>query len=183
MSADLNHAYGADFRNKTIWLVGDVDKDMYRRLAINLAIMDRGGSTITIYLNTEGGCVTSARGIYSAIRRCRNRIRIVVEGEAASSGVWILQAADERIMTPEANLMTHIGSESSEDSHPMNDNARKAHDNTVGKWMKQVLFEKIKNKKPRYTMQKLNEFLLFDKYLTPKQALAMGLIDVIEERI
>lgn len=175
------HAYGVHFPTRTILLTGVVSADMYTMLSKNLMLLDRGGNTIVIHLFSEGGDVTAARAIYRRIRECKDHVRIVVYGEASSSASIILQAADERIMTPESILMLHLGEEEISDSHPRNLDRIVAFNRKTEEWMKNIYLQRIKNKKPRFTKSKLDDILMFDSYFTADQALEYGLIDRKEE--
>ena len=48
--------------------------------------------------------------IYDAIQMCRSHVTILVYGQAESMSSIILQAADLRVMTPNAHFMSHYGS-------------------------------------------------------------------------
>lgn len=180
-NADYLHNHDVYFPKRAIVATGEVNLAMYNLILKNLMILDRGGQTITILLNSEGGDITSCRGIYSAIRECKDYVRIIVYGEANSAASIILQAADERIMMPDSEMMIHLGEETYPSDHPRNIDSLHTHFRRSERWMKKIYLEKIKNKKPRFTKEKLEELLRFDKHLTPRQALDLGLIDLIGE--
>ena len=47
--------------------------------------------------------------------------------------------------------------------------------------MENIYLKKIKESKPRFTRQKLQDLLLFDTYMEPEKALEYNLIDYIGE--
>ena len=76
-------------------------------------------------------------------------------------------------------MMIHLGQEELASSHPRDIDALHAANRRAEHWMTAIYLEKIKHKHPRFTKKKLEEFIQFDKYLTPNQALDLGLIDHI----
>jgi ATP-dependent Clp protease protease subunit len=66
---------------------------------------------IRIILNSFGGCWYNGMAIYDAIRSCPAHVTIEVFGAAMSMGSIILQAADERVIHPNATIMVHDGYE------------------------------------------------------------------------
>lgn len=166
---------------KTIVLVGEVDEDMFEMLVKNLHALDTKSGDITIKLMSEGGSVAVARGIYDIITGCKNIVRIQCYGEVASSATIILQAADVRIMSPNSKLMIHVGEESAPRSKPKDIDRLVQEHRKDEIWMENIYLEKIKQKKPRFTRKKLKDMLEYDTYLSPKEALDLGLCDKIGE--
>lgn len=64
---------------------------------------------IRILVNTLGGCVYSAAGIFDAIKACKSHVTAEAIGACMSSGAVILQAADHRVIHPSATFMLHDG--------------------------------------------------------------------------
>lgn len=173
------HNRNVHFHKRTLWMTGVIDRKMYEEVSKNLAVLDKANSIISIKLFSEGGDLAACRAIYSSIVECQSDVTITVYGEACSSASVILQAADERIMMPESDLMIHLGEEGYPAEHPRNIDALITHNRRMEKWMKNIYLERIKQRKPKYTMQKLSDLMRFDKYITAKQALDLGLIDYI----
>jgi ATP-dependent protease ClpP protease subunit len=175
------HDYGIYLPTKTIRMVGEVDEDLFKDAISNLHILDSISGDITIKLSSAGGDIDYGKAIYDAIRGCKNRVRIIGYGLIASCATLIMQAADERILSPNAKMMVHIGTEGYSEDHVYNvRNAFKAYEDDR-KWMEDVYFEQIKKRHSRYTRQKLEDLLVFDKYMSPKECLELGLIDSIGE--
>lgn len=65
---------------------------------------------VTIWLNSPGGDVIEGSRIYTAIREHQGRVRICIDGIAASAASVIAMAADELCMAPTAYLMIHRAS-------------------------------------------------------------------------
>lgn len=173
--------YGVYIPTKTIELFGEITPELAANTINNIHAMDSYSGSINIKLNSQGGCVTSGWAIFDAIGGCKNYVRSTVYGQASSMGAIILQAADERIMTPHSILMLHIG-ELNLNDHAVNvDRWHEHFKNVDKKQMEDLLLEKIKHKRPRFSRKKLNELLIFDSIMTPKEALEYGLIDKIGE--
>jgi ATP-dependent protease ClpP protease subunit len=180
---EMVHNYGVDLSTKTTWIEGEIDVDQAEMLSKNLSILDSNlnGKAITIILNSEGGCVTQGLRMYNLIKRCKNYVRILVEGHAESIATIILQAADERVMLHDAHLMVHIGAESHVEDHPENIKRWQKKNDEDGKRMEDIYLGKIKEKKKRFTRNQLKELLKFDTILKAKEAIDYGLIDRIED--
>jgi ATP-dependent Clp protease, protease subunit len=137
------------------------------------------GKPITILLNSLGGDQGSGMAIYDAIIECKNHVTIKAYGAVMSIAVWILQAADHRVMSKNSRMMLHTGQMGLEMNHP----------EINKRWMEQhekdelifedIILKKIQVKQPKYTKRQVKELLKFDTILTPEQALDLNLIDEI----
>jgi len=174
--AHQNEVY---FPKRRVWLTGEVNEKMYQIASKNLCILDNSSGDIFIEINSEGGDLSAAKGIYDRIKCCQNRVNIEVYGSAFSSASLILQAADTRMMAPHADLMLHIGQNGTPMDHPTNNERASEYLKLMDEWMMRVYWKRIKEKRPRFTLNQTKELLKFDTYLTPKQALELGLIDTI----
>lgn len=175
------HDYGIYLPTKTMTIIGEVDEELFKSVITNLHVLDSISGDITIKLSSTGGDLDAGKAIYDAIRGCKNRVRIIGYGLIASCATLIMQAADERVLAPNAKMMVHIGSEGYAEDHVFNvRNAIKSYqaDRT---WIEDVYLEQIKKKHPRYTRQKLEDLIVFDTYMTPKECLELGLVDSIGE--
>lgn len=179
-NCDYLFSYGIYFPTRTIWMTGDITEDKYDKWSKAIYILSRSKGDISIHLNSEGGCVTQCRAIYTCIKQCiNNHVKIVVYGQAASSASIILQAGDTRVMTLDSDLMIHLGEETLATDHPRNIDRAHAYNRRVEKWMKDVYLSKIKEKRPRFTKTKLEELIQFDRFINAKQALTLGLVDSV----
>lgn len=178
----LFHEYNIYWPNRTVPITGEVDIDMYEMVLKNLHVLDSTAGTINIFINSEGGELTQCKAIYDLIAGCNNHVRGMVYGEAASSASIFFQACDERLMSPNSELMIHIGSEGSPEDHPENKARWDAKYKRDGEWMREIYLERIKEVKPRFTRKKLTDLLRFDTILTAKEAIELGLCDRIEDK-
>lgn len=158
------------------------DGAMVERLIKALHILDssapNGDQPITIIMNNPGGDKYHGVAIFDAIKACKNHITIKVFGHAMSMGSIILQAADRRIFSPNSKIMIHYGTWGHY-GHPKEFYKWAEEGKKYDSWMEEVYFEKIKEKKPAFTLNKIKEMLNFDTILNAKEALELGLIDEI----
>lgn len=61
----------------------------------------------TMYLSSPGGAVDAGIDLFNAIKRYQGKVTIVVDAIAASMGSYLLQAADERVVSQNSKLMVH----------------------------------------------------------------------------
>ena len=143
---------------------------------------------ILIHLLSIGGSVDDGMAIYDAIAQTRSKITILVHGYAASMGVIILQAADYRVLMPNAFLMVHGTSISTSDTVTAIESLIDFH-KFQSKTMLDILCDKCIGS-PMFKANKLNnktmkEYILniirekVDWYLTAENAIHHGLADAI----
>lgn len=63
------------------------------------------GDTVNLYINSVGGSVKEALGIYSTLRRCPATVVAYIDGYAASAASVIAMAADKIIMPRNTCMM------------------------------------------------------------------------------
>lgn len=63
--------------------------------------------TVRLYINSWGGDVKEALGIYSALRRCPAKVEAYIDGYAASAASIIAMAADKVVMPRNTCMMIH----------------------------------------------------------------------------
>lgn len=128
---------------------------------------------ITIYLNSGGGCCMNGMAIYDAIKYCPCEVTVYATGSAMSMGSVILQAADVRIIYPNAIVMIHDGSLS------ITAEARTVFNwaESQRKWNELMykIFAERSGKPAAFWRKKCAT----DYIMTAKEALAVGLVDSI----
>lgn len=157
-----------------------VDHMLAERLIKNLTILESiNKEPITIILNTPGGDWYHGMAIYDAIAACKAHVTVKGIGQVMSMGSVIMQAADSRVLYPNAKMMIHYG-----------DNALSGHSKIVKKWaeddqknnakMEEIFLEKIKQKHPDFDIRRLKKMLDYDTILSAAEAVNYGLADSIE---
>lgn len=117
--------YGIDIGSRTIYL-GDasynddsegngVDYLVADKFIKALHILDSkapaGDKPITVIQNTLGGSWFDGMAMFGAIKACNNHVTFKMLGPCMSMGSIIPQAADHRLIDPNATFMMHYGSE------------------------------------------------------------------------
>jgi len=101
-------------------------------------------------------------------------------GNIMSMGAWVIQAADERIMTPNATMMVHYGIWSYE-GHSMDYLQWAKELSRLNKLMEDTLLARIREKHPKFSAAKFRRQFLFDSFLSAQEALDLGLIDRVAQ--
>lgn len=115
------HDYGANIATREIFLHNHyhtednenpgVEYRMSNTFIKNIRALDsKNNSPIIIHMQSVGGEWDDGMAIFDAITMCRSYVTIVAYGQASSMSSIIFQAADWRLMTPNAHFMCHYGS-------------------------------------------------------------------------
>jgi ATP-dependent protease ClpP protease subunit len=133
---------------------------------------------IVINLNNMGGDWYHGMAMYDAIRACRCHVTINVFGSAMSMASIILQAADTRIVAPNATIMIHDGDEELIGSP-----------RTVVKWadyvkhisdvMYEIYLERMREKQPKIKRARIRDMCVADTIFTAQEAVDAGLADSV----
>ena len=133
---------------------------------------------IRMYLSTTGGDVEAGLGIFDVLTALPS-LEIVVVGYAYSMGILLLQAASERMMTPNSSLMAHWGHQAVDDDNKENYRRKLAFQSVLDEKCDNILLKRMKEKKKSMTLKKIQVLTEHDWYMGPKEAIKMGLADSI----
>lgn len=121
------HDINIDLKNREIYLhsyIGcegeepGVDYKSAINLQKNLRILDSlDNSPILIHMHLPGGDWSDCLGMYDAIKICKSKTIILAYAKVESSSSVIFQAADLRILMPNAHVLLHYGSISLDAEH------------------------------------------------------------------
>lgn len=75
--------------------------------AFRQALSEHKGKNITVWIDSWGGDVFAAAGIYNAIKEHKGKVTAKIDGKAVSAASVIAMAADEVLMSPASILMIH----------------------------------------------------------------------------
>ncbi len=185
---DKFYDYDLDIAHRTIYLGSDVDDDgedhgvnaaMAERVIKALHLLDQKKEDITIIMNNPGGDWYHGMAIYDAISGCQSTITIKVYGMAMSMGAVILQAADHRVMAPNAKFMIHYGTAGSADTHSKIYQKWAKEYEKVDTAMEDIFLEKIHTKHPTFKREELEKLLDYDTILTAQETVNLGLADEV----
>lgn len=149
-----------------------------------LHVLDNAGNRsepkpINIIMNNPGGDDYHGLAIYDAIKSCQNEVIVKVYGHAMSMGSIILQAADERVLSPNSKVMLHYGSISFE-GHSKNLERIAEENAKMNLWMEDLYLEMIKKKHPKFNRKRLRDLIKYDYFLSATEAVDLGLADRVE---
>jgi len=108
-SASIFLASGVDLEHRIIDLFDDIDSDTVGIAikGIQLMMMKSKTDPITVFINSFGGCVYSAFGLYDILRSLPCLVKTVNVGCCMSAGAMIFLAGDERYCYENAVFMFH----------------------------------------------------------------------------
>lgn len=154
----------------------EIGPDALARLLQALITLERKSSSpVTIYLNTEGGCLWNVLGMYDIIKASSLSVTIVGVGRIWSCGSILMQAADYRMMTPHSIMLIH-GGDISVSGHPLQGrawiDAEKEATDVVAE-----MYAERSHKNANYFKRVMNRAQ--DTIYTAQEALELGLIDEI----
>ena len=137
----------------------------------------RNHKFITINWFAYGGDYDSGISLFDIIKEIKSPVRIKAYGRIRSMGTVILQACKERLIAPNCLFMIHYGTAGHDEVHSKDFEMVANEIVKENTNMEDIYLERIREKHPRYTREKLQEFMKYDKYLTPKEAVELGLAD------
>lgn len=110
-SLDASHIW--DDEHRTVYLVGDIDKDMMREVIEKIVTLSERApkKPITLIINTHGGDVDDTFMLYDLMNFVPTPIRTVGLGGIMSAGCLLLASGTKgmRLMGKNARLMYHCG--------------------------------------------------------------------------
>lgn len=75
--------------------------------AFKSELAEHKGKNITVWIDSWGGDVFAAAGIYNALKEHSGRVTVKIDGKAASAGSVIAMAGDEVLISPVGIIMIH----------------------------------------------------------------------------
>lgn len=150
-----------------------------QNLIKGLYLLDKLEKTkIEIIWNSHGGDWYAGMAIYDFIKSLSSSVTIKAYGRIRSMGTIILQACHQRIIAPNCLFLIHYG-ELSFGGHSKNGIEAAEEEKRSNKLMEDIYLIRIKEKHKNYTRKRLQEFMKYDKYMTPQEAIEIGLADEV----
>ena len=149
-----------------------IDHDLANGIISQLMYLDSiNNNEISIYINSPGGTVYDGLAILDVMDLIKSPIKTVCAGKAMSMAAIILLYGDTRVSTKRSTIMLHqlstlVGGRLSD----INVDYKEA------KRLENLLYELIKEKT---NIQDIDNKLLVDWYVSPKEAKELGIIDTI----
>ena len=155
------------------------DFRMAERLIKGIHILDSmNHEPITVHMNNLGGDEYHGLGIYDSIITAKSAVDIKVYGHAMSMGSVILQAGRRRLMMPNSTVMVHMGwIETLINQRDIKANTKEWE--RINDLISNIYLNRMREKNPRYSMNRLKDLLSTDRYLSPTEAVEIGLADEV----
>lgn len=136
-------------------------------------------SEITIKLNNPGGDEFHMFAIYDAIRCSPKWTTIECYGHGMSAGSVIMQAANRRLISPNAYMMIHDGTWENVGNTARDFERWAKVSKEIRERMYAIYHEKMKKKNPNITIKVIEDLCRNDTILTATQSVDIGLADEI----
>lgn len=149
-----------------------IDPELANGIVSQLIYLDSiNNNEISIYINSPGGTVYDGMAILDVMDLIKSPVKTVCTGAAMSMAAIILLYGDTRVSTKRSTIMLHqmstlVGGRLSDISI----NYKEA------KRLENILYETIKEKT---NIQDIDQKLLTDWYISPKEAKELGIIDTV----
>ena len=169
--------YSRLLKERIIFMVGPVDDGMASLICAQLLFLEseNPNKDIAFYINSPGGIVTSGLAIYDTMQYIRPPVSTLCIGQAASMGSLLLAAGatGKRYTLPNSRILIH---------QPSGGFQGQATDIEIH--AKEILqtrarLNEIYAQHTGQTIEVIEEAMERDKFLSPEEAKAFGLIDEV----
>lgn len=173
--------YSRLLKERIIFLVGPINDAVSSLVCAQLLFLEseNPGKDISLYINSPGGVVTSGLAMYDTMQYIRPDVSTLCIGQAASAGSMLLMAGakGKRFSLPNSRIMVH---------QPSGGAQGQATDIEIQAREILSLRAKLNQMYANHTGQPLEVIeaaMERDKFLSPEEAKAFGLIDeVVSQR-
>jgi ATP-dependent Clp protease, protease subunit len=169
--------YSRLLKERIIFLVGPVNDMVASLICAQLLFLESENPTkdIAFYINSPGGVVTSGLAIYDTMQYIRPDVATVCIGQAASMGSLLLTAGakGKRVSLPNSRIMIH---------QPSGGAQGQATDIEIQAREILQLRQRLNEMYVKHTGQTLDVIQAAverDKFMSPEEAKAFGLIDEV----
>ncbi|KAF5025102.1 hypothetical protein F66182_2803 [Fusarium sp. NRRL 66182] len=182
--ANIPMPYIEESSERIICLNGEVNDYMSASIVAQLLWLesDTPDKPITMYINSPGGSVTSGMAIYDTMTYIKSPVSTVCIGGAASMAAILLAGgeAGKRFSLPHSSIMIHqpLGGTRGQASDIMIYANQIQRTREQSNRIMQYHLNKAKGHE-KYSLEEINDLMERDKYLSPEEALELGVIDEI----
>jgi ATP-dependent Clp protease protease subunit len=169
--------YSRLLKERIIFLTGGVEDHVSSLVCAQLLFLESENPSkdISFYINSPGGVVTSGLAIYDTIRYIKPDVSTVCIGQAASMGSLLLAAGapGKRYSLPNSRIMVHQPSGGFQgQASDIEIHAREII--ALRKRLNEIYVEHTGQ-----SMETIENAMERDKFMTPEEAKAFGLIDEV----
>ncbi|MCE2510065.1 MAG: ATP-dependent Clp protease proteolytic subunit [Alphaproteobacteria bacterium] len=169
--------YSRLLKERIVFLTGGIDDATASLICAQLLFLEseNPNKDISIYINSPGGIVTAGLAIYDTIQYIRPAISTVCVGQASSMASLLLAAGEpkKRYALPNSRIMLH---------QPSGGAQGQATDIEIQAKEILALRSRLNDIYVRHTgmsLDKIEDAVERDKFLSPEEALSFGLIDEV----
>lgn len=171
---------GLLLRERIVFLGCSLDDFAADAIISQLLLLDAQDPSkdIRLFINSSGGSISAAMGVFDAIQLCRAPVSTIAFGFAASTAAILLAAGSKgkRLAMPNARIMLH---------QPMGGASGQAIDVEIQ--AKEIMYHKtnvtrILSEITGRTYEQVQEDIDRDRYLSPLEALEYGIIDGVIDK-
>jgi len=163
-------------KTRRLLIVGEINEISSAHICSYLQVFSLKSDPVYIYINSPGGCLSSGYAIIDQMLACRCPVRTIVRGQGHSMGAIIAAFGENghRYATPNSSLMLHSivihGTPTAIEQHGV-----------MTKYLQEDYNRKIVDLSKRLKLTAKQLFGLMDttRWMSPKQAIKIGLIDSI----
>lgn len=169
--------YSRLLKERIIFLTGAINDHIASLVCAQLLFLESENPTkdVQIYVNSPGGAVTAGLAMYDTMQYIRPEVSTVCIGQASSAGSLILAAGapKKRFSLPNARIMVH---------QPSGGVQGQASDIAIQ--AREILevrarLNRIYQKHTGQDLEKIEQYMERDKFLSPEEAKEFGLIDEV----
>ena len=169
--------YSRLLKERIVFLTGPVDDHVASLITAQFLFLEAENPTkdISFYINSPGGVISSGLAVYDTIQYISPRVSTLCIGQAASMGSLLLAAGAEgkRYSVPNAMIMIH---------QPSGGFSGQATDVEIHAKEILALRSRLNDIYVLHTKQplsKIEDAMDRDKFLSPEEAKAFGLVDEV----
>ena len=172
--------YSRLLKERIVFLVGSVNDSVATLITAQFLFLESENpkKEIYFYINSPGGLVNAGLGVYDTMQYIRSPVSTLCIGQASSMGSFFLVAGEKgkRFSLPNSRIMVHQPSAGFQGQAT----DIEIHANEIMLLKKRL--NEIYSKHTERNVEEIKNALERDKFMTPQEAKAFGLIDKVVER-
>lgn len=169
--------YSRLLKERIIFLVGPINDQVASLVSAQLLFLEseNPNKDIQLYVNSPGGVVTAGLAMYDTMQYIRPDVSTVCIGQAASAGSLMLTAGakGKRFSLPNARIMVHQPSGGAQGQ--ATDIEIQAREILSVRARLNLIYQKHTGQE----LERIEQYMERDKFLSPEEAKEFGLIDEV----